>query len=275
MYKVQPEMVYKVGKTPVVVVDYRVLLFTILGTTDSANYTEAIRRAYWLKYLNNILGYLRNAPSEFMCIVVDDFTRQDNTYWRADYYSKYKANRQYNERPNQYFELWQSGIAVCEANGIPVFSQEGFEADDFAGAVARLARNKEIFEFSDVFLATSDGDWMQLVDDSLNLNWSNQLKWQPRLRHELQVLQYYGKKGYTMSKPTDVVTYKHLYGDAGDNIDPGTTTEVIDLHNPPEQPNICKLKATLSNWTANAGTGTALYQQANAYLAQQLFSGFA
>ena len=54
---------------------------------------------------------------------------------------------------------------ACEALGVPIITQAGFEADDVIGTLARRA----VADGSRVAIVTGDKDFFQLVDDHIRV----------------------------------------------------------------------------------------------------------
>jgi DNA polymerase-1 len=138
-------------------------------------------------------------------------------------YSNYQANR-----PRTQSELEpQFAIAhkVLEAMQIPIYFQEGFEADDVLGTItAQVPTDNE------VIIVTGDRDILQLVDDA-----KHHFVYMPirglsdaKLYREADVVKRMGVK------PTQIIDFKALVGDPSDNypgvagIGPKTATGLLE-----------------------------------------------
>ena len=126
--------------------------------------------------------------------------------FRKEQLESYKANR----KPTPEDLVVQFPIArdFLRALGIFQFEEEGFEGDDIAGTVARLAEK----EGHKVTIYTSDRDFLQLVDDKVTVNiirkgMSDVVPMTPEM-----VMETYG------FKPLQIIDYKGLRGDASDNL---------------------------------------------------------
>ena len=126
--------------------------------------------------------------------------------FRKEQLESYKANR----KPTPEDLVTQFPIArdFLRALGIFQFEEEGFEGDDIAGTVARLAE-KEGYQ---VNIYTSDRDFLQLVDEKVTVHiirkgLSDVVAMTPEV-----VLDTYG------FKPIQIIDYKGLRGDASDNL---------------------------------------------------------
>lgn len=126
--------------------------------------------------------------------------------FRHDALETYKANRK--PAPEDLVKQFPLARDFLRAFGIFQFEEEGFEGDDIAGTVAKLAE-KEGYE---VHLYTSDRDFLQLVDKNivvhiLRKGLSDVLEMTPELVKEM-----YG------FEPLQIIDYKGLRGDSSDNL---------------------------------------------------------
>lgn len=126
--------------------------------------------------------------------------------FRKEQLETYKANR----KPTPEDLVTQFPIArdFLRALNIFQFEEEGFEGDDIAGTVAKLAEKKG----HKVTIYTSDRDFLQLVDDKVTVNiirkgLSDVVPMTPEM-----VKETYG------FEPLQIIDYKGLRGDASDNL---------------------------------------------------------
>ena len=150
--------------------------------------------------LNKILADLKEGE----CIFVAFDAGKHN--FRHDQLETYKANRK--PAPEDLVKQFPLVREFLKALNIYQFEEVGFEGDDIAGTVAKLAE-KEGYE---VRLFTSDRDFLQLVTDHITVNilktgLSNVLEMTPSM-----VKETYG------FEPLQIIDYKGLRGDASDNL---------------------------------------------------------
>ena len=146
----------------------------------------------------------------------------------------YKGTR--GEKTGQLLNVIRIGFEYCRAN-FPTYCEEGFEADDIAGAVYRRSRDYSGLCWErQVFLSTIDNDWTQLVDEDHKVYWANtriprpRERFQDRLRSNEQVLFHtLHKAGFEINHPSELAEKKVLAGDMGDNLPPGSPIEYFDL----------------------------------------------
>ena len=126
--------------------------------------------------------------------------------FRHDQLETYKANRK--PAPEDLVKQFPIVRDFLRALGVYQFEEVGFEGDDIAGTVARLAEK----EGYNVNLYTSDRDFLQLVTDKVSVNiirkgLSDVMEMTPQL-----VKETYG------FEPLQIIDYKGLRGDSSDNL---------------------------------------------------------
>lgn len=127
--------------------------------------------------------------------------------FRDDIYAEYKAHRE--KMPEELRTQMDQVRRVVTTMDIPVYEQEGFEADDLLGTLARQAGDEGV----DTLIVTGDMDLLQLVDDHTRVLTS---RWR---FSDTVVFDVEGVKGrYDGLEPGRLVDYKALMGDKSDNI---------------------------------------------------------
>lgn len=125
------------------------------------------------------------------------------TTFRARLDATYKANRA--PMPDDLKEQIPWVHEACEAMGVPIFTAEGFEADDVIGTLAR----KAAAEGFDVAIVTGDKDFFQLVGNGIRVyNPRDEGTW----FDETGVQDKFGVS------PAQVVDVLALMGDSVDNV---------------------------------------------------------
>lgn len=126
--------------------------------------------------------------------------------FRHEQYQDYKAGRAPLD-PSLVTQLGLLGELVS-ATGFPMFSAEGFEADDvLATLAARLAA-----EGSSVLVVSGDRDLFQLVNDAVNVLFVGQRGKAPVRYDRARVLERFGVA------PEQLPLYVALVGDVSDNV---------------------------------------------------------
>ncbi len=152
-------------------------------------------------FTSMLLNVLRDEKPTHIAVTFD----KGHTF-REEMYADYKANRaaMADELRAQMERIRQ----VVEALNIPIFEQEGYEADDLLGTLARQAEDQGI----ETLIVTGDTDILQLVDEHTRVLTS-------RWRFSDTVTYDPGgvRERYGLS-PAQLVDYKALVGDKSDNI---------------------------------------------------------
>lgn len=150
--------------------------------------------------INKILGALKK--DEGLMVAFD----AGKDTFRKEQLESYKANRK--PTPEDLVRQFPMARDFLKALGIFQFEQHGYEGDDIAGTVAKLAE-KEGYQ---VTIYTSDRDFLQLVDNNITVNiirkgMSDIVAMTPEV-----VKETYG------FEPLQIIDYKGLRGDASDNL---------------------------------------------------------
>ena len=150
--------------------------------------------------INKILSTLK--PEEGLMVAFD----AGKDTFRKEQLESYKANRK--PTPEDLVRQFPMARDFLKALGIFQFEQHGYEGDDIAGTVAKLAEK----EGYTVTIYTSDRDFLQLVDNNITVNiirkgMSDIVVMTPEVVKEM-----YG------FEPLQIIDYKGLRGDASDNL---------------------------------------------------------
>lgn len=132
--------------------------------------------------------------------------------YRHEVYENYKAGRAKTD--GELVVQLEKSKKICEVLNIPIYSYEGFEADDMLGTIVEQTRGKEI----DIVIASGDMDTMQLIQDGDKTKNSVKVYTLKKgikdtiLYDEKAVLERFG------FEPKLLPDYKGLRGDPSDNI---------------------------------------------------------
>ena len=193
----------------IIVVDGNSLLFrayyatfyqsagTIMQTKDGIP-TNAIYA------FSNMMSKLVSTLKDKDCFFVS-FDTGEKTF-RHDALATYKAQR----KPIEESLKIQLPIAreLLKAMNIPYFELVGHEGDDIAGTVAKKAAAKGY----QVEIVTSDKDFLQLIDDHIEVHLIKKGLQDPEIMNETTLKE---KMGLT---PQQIPDYKGLVGDSSDNL---------------------------------------------------------
>lgn len=160
---------------------------------------------------NALFGFIRSVLKlikEFQpAHIVAVFDGPASIVARTAIYPDYKAHR--SAMPSDLFYQISWAQQFCQLMGIPELMLTGVEADDTMGSVAKWAAEQG----ATVYLCTSDKDMCQLVSEKIfviNPFKENQILGSQEVEEQFGV------------KPTQMVDYLAITGDASDNV-PGLT----------------------------------------------------
>ena len=195
--------------------EQRELAYKKLMQTKDGIYTNGVYG--FIKTLNKILD--NQKPSHLA--IVFDLSRE--TTFRKQMYSEYKGTRKKSPQPlREQFKLMQE---VLEYIGVPVFKSLEFEADDFAGSLAKRFEDE-----IPVYCHTKDHDYLQLTSNNTRI-WMVTSKCDEMFKevgidkNEFNLPD--GVFEYTLSTfkdiqgldyPEQIIDMKALVGDSSDNI---------------------------------------------------------
>jgi len=126
--------------------------------------------------------------------------------FRHDALETYKANRK--PAPEDLVKQFPLVREYLKAMGIFQFEEEGFEGDDIAGTVAKLAAKNNY----QVTVYTSDKDFLQLVDDKISVNLIK------KGLSDVNIMTPSSVKETLGFEPLQIIDYKGLRGDTSDNL---------------------------------------------------------
>ena len=148
-----------------------------------------------------VLNVLRDLKPEYVAVAMD---LPGKTFRHHDY-ADYKATRK--KADDDLIMQFPRVYDVIEALNIPVYEQEGFEADDIIGSAAEKLKKNH-----DVYVVTGDLDELQLVDDHVNVYTMKRGFSDTFIYDKKAVMERYGLT------PEEFVVLKALKGDTSDNI---------------------------------------------------------
>ncbi len=161
------------------------------------------------QYTNAVYGFLSmlyklldSYSPEYICVAFDPKTPT----FRHEQYSEYKAGRA--KAPDELVSQFDLIRETLKAHNIECVEINGFEADDVAGTLANLASKNDM----EVYLVTSDKDYLQLVDDDVKVLLTKKGATNIKVMDRNAVMEDYE------ITPEQFVDLKALMGDQSDNI---------------------------------------------------------
>ena len=126
--------------------------------------------------------------------------------FRHDQFAAYKAHRP--ETPEVLHQQVERIKEVVRAFNIPIYTVEGYEADDVLGTLARQGEAQAL----DVLIVTGDTDAFQLISPHIRVMTSGRRFSDVVIYDEARIRERFGLR------PDQLVDYKALVGDKSDNI---------------------------------------------------------
>jgi DNA polymerase-1 len=108
-------------------------------------------------FTNTLLDVFKREKPTHMAVVFDT----EAPTARHEEFAEYKANRQ--EIPEDLASSIPFVVRLCEGYNIPVITQDGFEADDIIGTLAKIAEQHDF----ETYMMTPDKDFGQLVSEKI------------------------------------------------------------------------------------------------------------
>lgn len=169
--------------------------------TKKGLYTNAV-----YGFLSMMYKLLDDYSPDYICVAFDPKTPT----FRHEQYNEYKAGRA--KAPDELVQQFDLIRTVLNTHNIKSVEIDGFEADDVAGTLSKLSVQKGI----DVYLVTSDRDYLQLVDDNVKVILTKKGATNIKEMDRAAILEDYE------ITPEEFVDLKALMGDQSDNI-PGVS----------------------------------------------------
>ncbi|MFA7550444.1 MAG: DNA polymerase I [Sedimentibacter sp.] len=165
--------------------------------TKKGQYTNAV-----YGFLSMLYKIIDTYSPEYLCVAFDP----EKPTFRHEKYKDYKANRQ--KAPSELVQQFQLIRDVLDVHNIKRVEVEGFEADDVSGTFACAAKEQG----ADVYLVTSDKDYLQLIDENVKVILTKKGITNTVEMNLNSMVEEYGLT------PEQFVDLKALMGDSSDNI---------------------------------------------------------
>ena len=187
-----------------ILIDGHALAFRQYYALERTNMRTTSGSPTWAAYgfFKAIFDLLKKQKPDAICVAFD----VSHQTFRVEEYSEYKANRQaMPDNMRSQMDLIYEGL---QAFNIPIYTKEGYEADDVIGTIAKQA----CAAGHKVLILTGDQDSFQLID---KLGCTKVI-----IPHKSELIEYDWDKVYEKLGvyPNQVVDYKSLRGDTSDNI---------------------------------------------------------
>ena len=152
-------------------------------------------------FTSMLLNVLREQGPEYVAVAFDV-----GKTFRHAMYDAYKGHRE--RMPDELRSQVERIKQVVETLNIPIFTAEGFEADDVLATLARQAEAQSV----DAMIVTGDRDILQMVDEHISVLTSG------RKFSDTIIYDPAGVQAKYSLRPDQLVDLKALLGDKSDNI---------------------------------------------------------
>ena len=246
-------------KQTLLIIDGHALAYRYFFALERSGMKTSDNRPIWavFGFFKCIFDLLKE-PKVNPNLMAVTFDAGRHTY-RVDMYSEYKANRE--SMPDSMHTQLAEIIEGLEKFNIPIFTKEGFEADDLIGTISERAKNNGI----KTMILTGDRDSFQLVDDENGVS--------VIMPSKGEIINYNREKVFERMGiyPEQVVDFKALAGDTSDNI-PGirgigdkTASKLLS-----EYGNLDNIYQNIDNISGKALKQKLIDGKENAYLSREL-----
>src|SRR5699024_1873306 len=154
-------------------------------------------------FTNSLFDVIRREQPDHLAVCFD----KGGSHARTELYEDYKANR--DETPDAIRDAIPTIKELLKAMTIPCIEQEGMEADDIIGTLAKQAEKEE---FQD-YMVTPDKDFGQLVSENIFMYRPGR-RGKPNEIWGIPEIQ----ERFGVERPEQVIDYLGMMGDAADNI---------------------------------------------------------
>lgn len=165
--------------------------------TSSGEQTNAI-----YGFASMVLNIIEHEKPDYIAMTFDPKAPT----FRHEVHKEYKATRK--KAPDELYSQIPRIHEMVKAFNMPIYAKDGYEADDMMGTLAEKARAEGMTSY----LVTGDMDMLQLIKPHIYVVFPHKGYREPIVYDAEKVYEKY------QIHPNQVVDYKALMGDAGDNI---------------------------------------------------------
>lgn len=152
-------------------------------------------------FASMLLKAINDYPPDYVILTLDS-----GRTFRHEAYAEYKANRP--KMPEDLRSQIEHIPELARAMGIPVYTKEGFEADDLLGTLSQQAQDAGL----ETIIVTGDSDTFQLISPFVRVLAPQGRMGDALLYDETRIRERYGLE------PKQLIDLKALKGDPSDNI---------------------------------------------------------
>lgn len=154
-------------------------------------------------FTSMFLKIISELKPDYIC---STFDMRAKTF-RHEKFENYKAKR--IKQPDELYNQIPIIKEILNSFDVPIFEKSGFEADDLIGTIAEKLRGRKDLG---VYIVTGDMDCLQLVGENIKVYTFKRGITEAAIYDDAAVYERYSLK------PSQMIDYKALRGDASDNI---------------------------------------------------------
>lgn len=186
-----------------IIIDGNAILHRAWHAIPQLNTKDGIMINAAFGFTSMFLKIISELKPDYIC---STFDMRAKTF-RHEKYEDYKAGRV--KQPDELYNQIPIIKEILQSFDVPIFEKSGYEADDLIGTIAEKMRgNKEI----EVYIVTGDMDCLQLVGENIKVYTFKKGITEAFIYNDAAVYERYSLK------PSQMIDYKALRGDASDNI---------------------------------------------------------
>ena len=193
----------------IIIIDGCAIIYRAYYATLTNKKNDFIMKTSFGFPTNALVGFINTINRLIATISKDDliFVGFDSgESFRKKEFSEYKTNRK--PMPEDLKQQIPAIYEFLDIANIKYFKEKGFEGDDICGSIAILA-SKDNY---DVFIYTSDKDFLQLIDEKITINMIQKGLSNIKTVTNKNIEELYG------FKPSQLTDFKGLAGDHSDNL---------------------------------------------------------
>ena len=192
------------NKKSLILIDGHALAYRMFFALERTGMKTSKQEPTWAIYgfVKALIDILKKHKPDALIVSFDVGRRT----FRTEEFEEYKANRQ--AMPDTLREQMQSIIDAVKTFDIPVYTKEGFEADDIIGTIVTKAKTQGFKSY----ILTGDQDSFQLIDEENTI--------EVLIPSKGELVEYTKDKVFEKLGvyPHQIIDYKALRGDTADNI---------------------------------------------------------
>ncbi|HNZ86548.1 MAG TPA: DNA polymerase I [bacterium] len=186
-----------------IIIDGNAMLHRAWHAIPQLNTKDGVMVNAAFGFTSMFLKIISELKPDYIC---STFDMRAKTF-RHEKFENYKAKR--IKQPDELYNQIPIIKEILNSFDVPIFEKSGFEADDLIGTIAEKLRGRKDLG---VYIVTGDMDCLQLVGENIKVYTFKRGITEAAIYDDAAVYERYSLK------PSQMIDYKALRGDASDNI---------------------------------------------------------